>query len=223
MLKKVMVGVPCLYGKVDGYFFNSYIETLKLCEKNNIQLQSILLINESILPMARNEILNLAYLEKYDSLVFIDDDEKWNPEDFLEIIQSEKDVVGLPVVNKGDLDIKYNVFLDDQNKIFQDSTDGYIKTNKIGTGFLKLSNKVISDLWNSNTSIEFRGKILKSICEYEFNDNFFIGEDITLCKKIRELGYDIWVKPNSTVEHIGPKIYKGDFNSFLKNNFEILK
>jgi len=33
------------------------------------------LANESILPMARNELLNLAYHEKYDTVVFIDDDE----------------------------------------------------------------------------------------------------------------------------------------------------
>jgi hypothetical protein len=44
----------------------------------------------------------------------------------------------------------------------------------------------------------------------------FIGEDITLTKKIKELGYDIWLNPNHTVSHIGNKMYKGDFKA--KNN-----
>jgi hypothetical protein len=44
----------------------------------------------------------------------------------------------------------------------------------------------------------------------------FIGEDITLTKKIKELGYDIWLNPNYTVSHIGNKMYNGDFK--VKNN-----
>ena len=42
--------------------------------------QPVFLANESILPMARNELLNLAYQQEYDVMVFIDDDEEWKAE-----------------------------------------------------------------------------------------------------------------------------------------------
>ena len=62
----------------------------------------------------------------------------------------------------------------------------------------------------------FRNKKLKNICEYTYVNGYFIGEDVTLTKKIKELGYDIWLNPNYTVFHIGNKMYKGDFKA--KNN-----
>jgi glutaredoxin len=207
-MKKVLIATPCLDQKVDAYFVHSLCESIKLGIKNNLDIRCVFLANESILPMARNELFRLAYDEKYDIMVFIDDDEYWDEKALIEIIQSEKDVITVPVVNKGDKNIGYNVWLgEDKEK----DTDGYIKIEKCGTGFLKLTRKVIVDLWNTNTELFFRNKSLKNICEYTFENGSFIGEDIALTKKIKELGYGIWLNPKHTVSHIGNKMYKGDF------------
>jgi len=101
-MKKVLIATPCLDGKVDAWFVNSLYESTKLGLKNNVMFQPVFLAYESILPMARNELLNLAYQQEYDVMVFIDDDEEWKAEILLEIVQSPKDVVAVPVVNKGD-------------------------------------------------------------------------------------------------------------------------
>ena len=213
-MKKILIATPCLDQKVDAYFVHSLCESIKLGIKNNLDIRCVFLANESILPMARNELFALAYKENYDTMVFIDDDESWKEHALIEIIQSNKDVVTLPVVNKSDTDIGFNVWLN--KNLEKDPSDGYVKINKCGTGFLKLSRKVIDDLWNSNTELMFRNKKLKNICEYTYVNGEFIGEDITLTKKIKELGYDIWLNPNYTVSHIGNKMYKGDFKA--KNN-----
>ena len=213
-MNKVLIATPCLDQKVDAYFVHSLCESIKLGIKNNLDIRCVFLANESILPMARNELFALAYKENYDTMVFIDDDESWKEHALIEIIQSNKDVVTLPVVNKSDTNIGFNVWLN--KDLEKDPSDGYIKINKCGTGFLKLSRKVIDDLWNSNTELLFRNKKLKNICEYTYVNGDFIGEDITLTKKIKELGYDIWLNPNHTVSHIGNKMYKGDFKA--KNN-----
>lgn len=207
-MKKVLIATPCLDQKVDAYFVHSLCESIKLGIKNNLDIRCVFLANESILPMARNELFKLAYDENYDVMVFIDDDEYWDEKALIEIIQSEKDVITVPVVNKGDTKIGYNVWLSEDK---EKDTDGYIKIEKCGTGFLKLSRKIIIDLWNSNTELFFRNKQLKNICEYTFENGSFIGEDITLTKKIKELGYDIWLNPKHTVSHIGNKMYKGNF------------
>lgn len=213
-MKKILIATPCLDQKVDAYFVHSLCESIKLGIKNDLDIRCVFLANESILPMARNELFALAYKENYDTMVFIDDDESWKEHALIEIIQSNKDVVSLPVVNKGDTDIQFNVWLN--KDIEKDPSDGYIKINKCGTGFLKLSRKVIKDLWDSNTELMFRNKKIKNICEYTYVNGDFIGEDITLTNKIKELGYDIWLNPNHTVSHIGNKMYKGDFKA--KNN-----
>lgn len=207
-MKKVLIATPCLDQKVDAYFVHSLCESIKLGLKYDLDIRCVFLANESILPMARNELFKLAYDENYDVMVFIDDDEYWDEKALIEIIQSEKDVVTVPVVNKGDQKIEYNVWLSND---YQKDTDGYIKIEKCGTGFLKLTRKVIVDLWNTNIELIFRNKPLKNICEYTFDNGSFIGEDIALTKKIKELGYDIWLNPKHTVSHIGNKMYEGNF------------
>jgi hypothetical protein len=214
LMKKILIATPCLDQKVDAYFVHSLCESIKLGLKHDLDIRCVFLANESILPMARNELFALAYRENYDTMVFIDDDEYWNDQTLIDIILSKKDVVSVPVVNKGDKEITFNVWL--KKDFEKDETDHYIKIEKCGTGFLKLSRKVIEDLWESNTELVFRGKKLKNICEYTYVGGEFIGEDITLSKKIKELGYDIWLNPHYTVSHIGNKMYKGDFKKVNK-------
>jgi GT2 family glycosyltransferase len=171
--------------------------------------------------MARNELFNLAYTQQYDMMVFIDDDEYWDPKILIEILKSPKDVIAVPVVNKGDKNIQYNVFLSENSKI--DHKDGYVTVQQTGTGFLKLSRKVLSDLWESNPDIVFRAKKLKNICEFTVRNDAFIGEDITLSRKIKELGYEIWINPKHTVAHLGVKMYKGNFEKDYNEKYSILQ
>jgi hypothetical protein len=208
--KRVLISTPCLDQKVDAYFVHSLCESIKLGMDNDIDIRCIFLANESILPMARNELINLAYKDKYDAMVFIDDDEYWTAQVLIDIVKSNKDVITVPVVNKGDKEpLTYNIWI--PKDIEKDSADGYFKVQKTGTGFLKMSRKVVEDLWTTNAELEFRGKKLRNICEYGSLNGGFVGEDITLSRKILELGYDIWVNPHYTVSHIGNKMYKGDF------------
>ena len=213
--KRVLVATPCLDQKVDAYFVHSLCESIKLGIENNIDIRCIFLANESILPMARNELFNLAYKDQYDAMVFIDDDEYWTAQVLIDIIESNKDVITVPVVNKGDKEpLTYNIWI--PKNLEKDPADGYFTVRKTGTGFLKMSRKVVEDLWTSNPELEFRGKKLRNICEYSSLNGGFVGEDIMLSRKILELGYDIWVNPHYTVSHIGNKMYKGDFKQDKK-------
>ena len=116
-MKRVLIATPCLYGKVDAYYVHSLCESIKLGLKEDLAINAIFLSNESILPMARNELFNLAYAQGYDHMVFIDDDEYWSPNILIEILKSPKDVVAVPVVNKGDKKIEYNVYLSQNSKV----------------------------------------------------------------------------------------------------------
>lgn len=208
-MKKILIATPCLDQKVDAYFVHSLCESIKLGLKNDLDIRCVFLANESILPMARNELFALSYKSKDDAMVFIDDDEYWDAAALIDILLSKKDVISVPVVNKSDKEISYNVYPMENQEA--DPIDGYMKLNKTGTGFLKLSRSVVVDLWESNTELVFRDKKLKNICEYTYQNGNFIGEDITLSNKIIELGYTIWCDPSHTVSHIGNKMYLGDF------------
>lgn len=206
-MQRVLIATPCLYQKVDAYFVHSLCESIKLGLKHDLNINCVFLANESILPMARNELFALAVRDDYDTVVFIDDDEYWDEKYLIEILLSPKDVISLPVVNKEDKEITFNVWFENKTK----DEDGYIKIDQCGTGFLKISRKALMDLWESNIELKFRGKKLRNICEYTYDNNSFVGEDISLIRKLKKLGYDIWLNPNHTVKHIGNKMYKGNF------------
>jgi hypothetical protein len=138
------------------------------------------------------------------------------PEALLAVINAPYDVVGLPYVKKTDEPHQYNLKVTDLSSLVPDS-DGYCRTDAIGTGFLKISKKAVTALWESHPDVTFRGKTLKAICEYgTTEDGDFVGEDITLCNKLRALGYDIMLNTNYTVSHLGTKQWDGDFREFLK-------
>jgi hypothetical protein len=214
-IRRVLIGTPALDGKVQAWYTDSLANSIKVCAANGIDLQPVILIDESILPMARNELLNIAYQDNFESIVFIDADQVWNPIALLEVINSQYDVMGLPVVSKTDEPGNFNVILQRTDNIQKDE-QGNIKVDAIGTGFLKLSRKALEALWNSNPTTLFRGKELKLICEYSTSYNEFVGEDIYLCKKLKELEFDIWINPNATCAHIGSKVWIGDFAHFLE-------
>lgn len=208
-MKKVLIATPCLNQTVNAYYVDSLCNSIKLGLKNNINIIPTFLANESILPMARNELFYVAHTQQYDDMVFIDADEFWEAKYLIEILQSPKDVITIPVVDKNDKEQQFNIWTT-QDKII-DPEDGYIKAKATGTGFLKLSKKVIDDLWESNIEMVFRQRKLKMICDYDYRGNGFIGEDIVLSEKIIELGYNIWINPHHTVSHIGLKTFTGDF------------
>ena len=74
-MKSILIATPCLDQKVDAYFVHSLCESIKLGLKHDLDIRCVFLSNESILPMARNELIHLAYKSNDDALVFIDDDE----------------------------------------------------------------------------------------------------------------------------------------------------
>lgn len=164
--------------------------------------------------MSRNELIRSAVINEVESLVFIDSDEQWQPQALIDLINSPYDVHGLPVINKSDEKEAYNVRLLDYANAPSDDDDNIV-ADGIGTGFLKISQKALRALWDSHPDVYFRGKTLKSICEYGQVGNEFVSEDYNLCNKLRAAGFDIWVSTKYTVSHRGTKTWHGNFGEYL--------
>jgi hypothetical protein len=207
---RVLIGTPSLDGRVDAWYAFACHELSKLALINNIETNISMLSYESILPMARNQLLTMAIENEYDALLFVDSDTFFNPLHIIDILKDNRDVIALSVPNKSD-DEAYNVNYD----LNKTSVDSYIKVESVGTGCVKLSKKVLKKLADNSKETIFRGKKLKNICQYDFNNEAFVGEDINLCRKIHELGFDIWVATDTTCMHIGTKIYQGNFKEYL--------
>lgn len=209
--KQVMIATPCNDGKVCLEYALSLCDTIKLCEANGIEICPVFLGNESILQIARNDLIKIAFDARVD-MIWIDADMQWNPLWILELISREEDIVAGTARKKTDLEESYAVKISD----FTLHKNGLMKCEGIGTAFLKMSKRAVDSIYLSSDIFTHHGKESRNVFECGIIDGDFYSEDILLCKKLKKLGFDIWVDPKMTCGHIGSKNYIGNLNQFIE-------
>jgi hypothetical protein len=221
--KKVFIGTPSYDGKLEAYYVNSLIETIKLSYEKNVDIITGWVSYDALVQRARNDTVAIALEIDCDVLFFIDQDIEWDPNWFYKLLDCEEDVIGGTYPKKTDTSLNYPIYNPDQNWSIQDNN--LIEVHGLGTGFLKLSKKALQCLWdNSPEYIEpEKGMIPKRLI---FNigvssEKYLVSEDIWACNILRQHGFKIWLDPSVSCAHIGPKKYVFNFKEyleFLKNN-----
>jgi hypothetical protein len=210
-MKKVMIATPCNDGKVCLEYALSLCDTIKFCGANGIEICPVFLGNESILQIARNDLIKIAFDAGVD-MIWIDADMQWNPSWILELISHEEDIIAGTARKKTDLEETYAVKISD----FTLHDNGLMKCEGIGTAFLKMSNRAVDSIYLSSEVFTHHGKECRNVFECGVIDGDFYSEDILLCKKLKRLGFDIWLDPKMTCGHIGNKNYIGDLKQFIE-------
>ena len=71
-MRRVLIGTPSYDGRIDVWFANSLIQTVKIAEKKGIFVHAIYTSYDSLVQRARNSLFRLALQGNYDDLFFID-------------------------------------------------------------------------------------------------------------------------------------------------------
>lgn len=144
-------------------------------------------------------------------MIFIDSDMEWAPEWIMELLSRQEDVVGGTARKKTD-DAEVYVA---KTKDLTVHANGLIKCEGLGTGFVKLSRKAFTALWDISPEYQNEGRIRRMICDVQVIDGQLYSEDTVLFKKLNELGFECWLDPKMTCVHIGTKKFYGDMVSFI--------
>jgi len=214
-----LIATPALDGRVDVHYASMVNQVSKLGVLNNIDINICMLSYESILPMARNQLLTIAIEKNVDCMIFIDSDVGCDPNALINIIKNPEDVIAIPTIKKNDNKEEYDFWFEDE-KQFETIENNLQLVNAVSTSCLKLSRKSLQALAKNSVDTYFRENKIKNICQYDFEGEVFMGEDIFLCEKLRDLGFKIWIDFSSTCVHIGPKIYKGDYKKTVLNHVD---
>lgn len=210
-MSKVMIGTPAYDGRLESWYVHSLVSATKLCERENIQLDAIYMSYDALVQRARNDLIALALEEEYDCLIFIDSDMIFDPNWILELINSEKNVIGGTTRKKTDDYEGYSVKTRNLKK-----ENGLIKVDCLGTGFVKISRRALLDIWNASDEYTESGNNPKRmVCDIQIIDGELWSEDRVMSNKLNDCGYDVWLNPNMTCDHIGTKIFKGNFDKFI--------
>lgn len=199
--KKIMIATPCHDRKLPVEYVSALLDTIRAGIPAIIA--PVFLPGESILPHARNFLAKLFLDSDFDTLVYIDSDMVWNPEQFAKIALSEKPVMSAVAHLKAE-NAPFNYRLLDKEK---PDADGILSVESIGCAFLKLDRNVVEVAARDSETYTVHDSEYPSIFENMISKGELVGEDIAFCRKVRRRKYKILADLGVVVGHIGSKIY----------------
>jgi hypothetical protein len=205
----IFIGTPAYNSMV----YTDYLHSIIGFYESKIPFKLMTVGNESLITRGRNSILSYFYNTTDSShLLFLDADIHLKADDLIKMILHNKDVIGAPVALKG-YDSEGNRVYNVGKNLGSDGVLG--KTNKIGTAVFMLSRKAVESLINNakdNNDVYFSNPHTRGDkTDTPMYDVFKTGvtnweydsEDYYVCRKLIELGYDIFVDPSIVVKHNG--------------------
>jgi hypothetical protein len=125
------------------------------------------------------------------------------------------DVVGGAVPKKSDSHIDFNVKRLPQGLLALEND--LLEVECIGTGFMRISKKALSQVWEVSEPYTNQGKENRLVFNVRLDfQGELVSEDNAFCQTWRACGGKVWVDPSMTCSHIGQKTYNYNFAEFIK-------
>jgi len=195
---RVYLGIP-MYGGADAQFISSLVKSRVVLDRVGYEVETDIHNGCSVLPRARNEIVQRFLSSGFDVLVFIDADLAWNPVDLVRLIRSPHlFTAGVYRQKKQEL-------------VFNWNPAGEGKAEAVGAGFVALKREALEKMVAAypQTHYEHDGKEYHALFDFDLHNGQYWGEDYTFCRRWRELGGEIDILPDVTIKHIGTYAYTG--------------
>jgi hypothetical protein len=234
-----MLGTPTLARVPTVEYSMSLIRTMNLLMQHGHFLDTCFVGGDAFVSKARNGIVQ-SFIETWstpypaDILLFIDDDQAWDENSVLRIIQDPHEVIGVAVPKKMDMENGIQTFnnvlldTDPDGRCFVEN--GLLRISQIGSGFLAIKRSAIEKMMKAYPRRYSPGDGGNHKLHYAFFDakiiwdadpaviGQFWGEDLIFCKQWCALGKKLWLDPNVTMSHIGRKTWTGNFCEFLQKH-----
>ena len=237
---RVLLATPTLFRIPTVEYCMSLIKTMNLLALHGIALDSCFVGGDAFISKARNGLIQ-SFIETWktetpaDIILFIDDDQAWDENAVLRIVQDPHEIISVAVPKKMDdengIQTFNNVLLDTDGTGNCYVENGLLRISQIGSGFMAIKRSAIEKLMAAYPQRYAPGDGGAHPLHYNFFESKIIwdekdpmitgqfwGEDLIFCKKWIALGEKIWLDPNVTMSHIGRKTWNGNFCEFLQKH-----
>lgn len=211
-MRKVMIAAPSHDGMITVWHASSLSETCKIGLTRDINVFCIYMSYDALVQRARNDIIQLALETEVDDLVFIDCDVDWEPEDFFKLLDHDADLIGGAYPKKSDKET-YPVKLGKNG--FAKNSLGLIEVDGLPMGFTRITKNALQMIWNVSKEYKetHKEKSIRMIFDIEIDESgYLVSEDISFCKKWKELGGKVYLDPSINLAHVGTKRWIGNFS-----------
>ena len=210
-MKLIAIATPSFDGKVTVEYASSLADTISYSKNLGIEVHHFFYSKEAIVQSARNKLVSMINKDMYDCVIFIDSDIAWRPEDFFKLVESKNDVIGAT----------YRKKQDKESYVFSEiinSSDPYtFEVGSLGFGFIKISKKALHNLIGTSDNYIDDGILCKNIFEVIVKDGEIYSEDVTVCNKLKALGFNIYLDKKINLVHTGTVNFIGSFYDWSKD------
>ena len=232
MLRKhnVFFATPCYGGMLTDQFFLSMLRTSQTMMNQGINFRVTTLRNESLITRARNIMVAMFLNSDCTHLMFIDADIEFQPDDIIRALAYDKPILAGAYPKKA-LPVQYaiNFKFADKEKRQVRSENGIVEVLDASTGFFLIKREVIEKMVQHFPELHYKNdsnidENLNKYCYALFDtildpvDNRYLSEDYTFCRRWQQMGGEIWLDPNTKLNHIGSYTFEGDVGKIIGQN-----
>jgi glycosyltransferase involved in cell wall biosynthesis len=167
---------------------------------------------------ARATMLKKALDSKADSIVFIDHDLSWQPEDLLKLVQADGDFVVGTYRFKREPEQYMGQLLTEANGKPVIRGDGALKTFCAPAGFMKITRHMVNRFLEVYPELAYGDRYSPHVDLFNHGayEHVWYGEDYSACRRWLATGGDIWTIPDLNINHhTADTEYKGNLHQFL--------
>lgn len=226
--KRVMFLTP-VHGNTVWQYTRSLVESCVGMERHGVNHRAQMVIGNSNLPRARNELVAEFLATDATDAIFVDSDMGWKLNDVLRLLASPQAYIG----GVG----KKRIASDDKNpegwccRFLPDGREGLLQDDLgaiavagVGTGFVKIERQVFERLAAAHPDWKRPGFASQPpevrACYYKFfrfPEDDDRGEDYALCDAWRALGGKVWIDPEIRLDHVGAQEFSGDIGALFES------
>jgi hypothetical protein len=223
----IFIATPCYGGMLTDQYFLSMFRLSQTLMQHGINFRITTLRNESLITRARNIITAMFLESECTHLFFVDSDIEFQAQDVLRALAYDKDIMAAAYPKKA-LPVQYAInfkFLDDEKRRIR-VENGAVEVLDASTGFFMVKRRVIEKMIQAHPELHYRNdsnidpkfnKYCYSLFDtiHDPDDNRYLSEDYTFCRRWQKLGGEIWLDPNTKLNHVGSYTFEGDVSKII--------
>jgi hypothetical protein len=210
-------------GQPKPNYIGAWEATRAELEKRGIAADYLLHFGDCHVDDARNACLRYFMASGCPKLLFIDDDVGWLPDEFIEFIKHDRDVVaGVYPKKKDEPEFPVMPFVGEELRADE---AGLVKVRGVPAGFLMLSRACVQRMMDASVPY-FQENEDETHSHLVFERGIVDGRrwsgDYYFCRKWRELGGEVFVDPEINLTHCGLKTWGGTLGSHWRQQHGVI-